>query len=129
MLPYNCRYNSSLDEYRLEDDSDERARIRRAIEIQEGIEIDQVASNDLIESLNSRTSDELQQSEHCKRCQQNELQYRQLHQALLSITDDETNPKYHSQVDYKSHKVNFYQILLMFFPPSIYTFRLHIATI
>jgi suppressor of cytokine signaling 5 len=99
-LSFNsCRYNSSLDEYRLED-SDERARIRRAIEIQEGIEIDQVSSSDLIESLtslNSRNSDDSQ--EHCKQCQKNDLQYRQMQQALLSANpDDETNLKYHSQV-------------------------------
>lgn len=98
-LFYNFRYNSSLDEYRLED-SDERARIQRAIEIQEGIEIDQ--SPDLIESLtslNSRTSSDEQQ-EHCKDCQQK--QYRQMgivQQALLhQIADDENNPRYHSQV-------------------------------
>jgi DNA-directed RNA polymerase subunit M/transcription elongation factor TFIIS len=96
-----CRYNSSLDEYRLED-SDERARIRRAIEIQEGIEIDQV-SGDLVESLaslNSQSSDDSQ--EHCRRCQQNEMQYRQLQQALLTGAEDENNPKYHSQVNIRS---------------------------
>ena len=100
----NCRYNSSsLNEYRIED-SDERARIQRAIEIQEGIEIDQVTSPDLIESLtshNSRTSSGDEQQEHCKRCQQNQIQYRQMgivQQALLSIADDENNPRYHSQV-------------------------------
>ncbi|KAL7018758.1 hypothetical protein ACKWTF_010899 [Chironomus riparius] len=100
------RYNSSsLNEYRIED-SDERARIQRAIEIQEGIEIDQVTSPDLIESLtshNSRTSSGDEQQEHCKRCQQNQIQYRQMgivQQALLSIADDENNPRYHSQVAY-----------------------------
>lgn len=71
-------------------------------------------SPDLIESLaslNSRTNsssgDEQQQQqlqqEHCKRCQQNQMQLRQvgivqpapLHQ---TTADDETNPRYHSQV-------------------------------
>lgn len=120
-----CRYNSSLDEYRLED-SDERARRQRAIEIQEGIEIDQVTSSDLIESLTSHhaRTDDQQLQEHCKKCQQNQLQYRQMgvvQQALL-LTDDENNlnPRYHSQVRIFFFVV--YKLISYFFFFSINTF-------
>lgn len=85
------RYNPSVDEYEIED-SDERARIQRAIEIQEGIEIDQIASSHLIDNARNKDRPEM----HCKGCQ---MQLRPTtHQNPVS--DDEPHQRIHSQVAY-----------------------------
>lgn len=102
---FHCRYNSSLDEYELED-SDERARIQRAIDIQEGIEIDPTVSADLMESISPSSAvmtarGDDRQEIHCKGCQLSQTQLRQLaQQTLVTTTDEESNQRIHSQVAY-----------------------------
>lgn len=94
------------------DDSDERARLQRAIEIQEGIEVSPKAEGYGSSSSSSpsmlQRPDAVQQQrssqEPCAKCQQNQNTLRQfgLTQAsILPLADGEV-PKFHSQ-DYYCH--------------------------
>lgn len=104
------RFNSTNDEDRL-DDSDERARTRRALEIKEGIEMSSTNGECFSSSSSSSSlmyqpdaSRQLQSESSCVRCQQNQSQNKQLGNASISVLPlaDGEVPKFHSQ-DYYCH--------------------------
>lgn len=91
------------------DDSDERARLQRALEIQEGIEVSPKAdgngssssSSPLMFSRPDASQQQRLWQERCAKCQQNQSRFGMAQASILPIADGEV-PKFHSQ-DYYRH--------------------------
>lgn len=104
-----CRYNPSQSD---QDDSDEHARIQRALEIQQGIELSPHAqgysssssSSSPVMTARPEAAQQQRREESCVKCQQNQNQLKQLgiaQSSIIPLVDGEV-PKFHSQ-DYYCH--------------------------